>query len=195
MLDTEGLGDMMKAEETDSKLFALAVLLCSLFVYNSLGAISGIQLNDMSNILKLTELISKRAHKVAAATGDFDDEEERQEASDAEFFPTLLWIVRDFALKNVDASGDQRADDEYLAKALTEQPGDSENILRFNRVRRTLKKFFPQRFCKCLVAPFKDDDSDEGGPREEKEKFVEQIVELRNLITSQLEAKTINGTD
>ncbi|GAB5575245.1 guanylate-binding protein 4-like isoform X1 [Prionailurus iriomotensis] len=41
LLDTEGLGDVEKGDpKNDSWIFALAVLLCSTFVYNSLGTIN-----------------------------------------------------------------------------------------------------------------------------------------------------------
>lgn len=186
---------MTKAEETDSKFFALTVLISSLFVYNSLGAISGDHLTLLSNIIKMTEVINKNANKKYAQDEELKLNDGEDISTTKSFFPSLFWVVRDFSLSKLNSEGIQLTDEDYLAKALTEQDGKSENILRFNRVRRTLKEFFPNRLCKCLIQPFKEDDEDSSEPKTEKEKFTQQINELRKLIVTKLVPKTINDGD
>jgi hypothetical protein len=39
ILDTEGLGGTNTSKNNDSKIFLLAHLLCSMFIYNSMGII------------------------------------------------------------------------------------------------------------------------------------------------------------
>ena len=40
LLDTEGLGSTERSTNTDAKIFSIAILLSSLFIFNSLGPIN-----------------------------------------------------------------------------------------------------------------------------------------------------------
>ena len=39
VMDTEGLGSLEEGEQTDTKIFLMAMLLSSYFIYNSMGSI------------------------------------------------------------------------------------------------------------------------------------------------------------
>ena len=39
VMDTEGLGSLEQGEEVDTKIFLMAMLLSSYFIYNSVGSI------------------------------------------------------------------------------------------------------------------------------------------------------------
>jgi hypothetical protein len=68
-------------------------------------------------------------------------------------FPSFLWVLRDFALRLVDADGAALTPKQYLESALREQKGCSEAAEAKNRVRRLLTHFFPERDCCTLVRP------------------------------------------
>ena len=60
-LDTEGLGSTIRGMSYDSRVFALAILLSSCFVYNSTGTIDGDALSRLSLVVNLTKHIHVRA--------------------------------------------------------------------------------------------------------------------------------------
>lgn len=68
-------------------------------------------------------------------------------------FPSFLWVLRDFALRLVDADGNKITPKQYLEGALREQKGCSEAVESKNRLRRLLTHFFQERDCCTLIRP------------------------------------------
>ena len=64
LLDTEGLGSTERTTNTDIKIFALSILLSSLFIYNCIGTISEYTLDDLNLVCNLTEHIHVNKSKV-----------------------------------------------------------------------------------------------------------------------------------
>ena len=62
----------------------------------------------------------------------------------ANFFPSFLWVIRDFTLMLVDENGTSFNSKTYLERALTPMQGFSEGVEVKNRIRRMLLAFFPQ---------------------------------------------------
>lgn len=60
-LDTEGLGSTIRGMSYDSRIFALAILLSSCFVYNSTGVIDGDAMSRLSLVVNLTKHIHVKA--------------------------------------------------------------------------------------------------------------------------------------
>ena len=60
-LDTEGLGSTVRGTSYDSRVFALAILLSSAFIYNSTGVIDGDALARLSLVVNLTRHIHVRS--------------------------------------------------------------------------------------------------------------------------------------
>ena len=85
VIDTEGLGAIDEDSNYDTKIFLLAILLCSLLVYNSVGAIDENAMNTLNLVINLTQTLRVRA-------GQSDSDEL------AEYFPGFMWVLRDFAL-------------------------------------------------------------------------------------------------
>ncbi|XP_067831330.1 guanylate-binding protein 1-like [Heptranchias perlo] len=138
LLDTEGLGDVEKGDEkNDSWIFALAVLLSSMLVYNSLGTIDEYALQKLHYVTELTELI-----KVKSA-GGVDESLEF-----VRFFPAFVWSVRDFTLELKMNDRDVSSDD-YLDNALKLKHGSSKKVQDFNLPRECIREYFPTR--KCFV--------------------------------------------
>uniref|UniRef100_A0A5F5PKF8 Guanylate binding protein family member 6 n=1 Tax=Equus caballus TaxID=9796 RepID=A0A5F5PKF8_HORSE len=115
LLDTEGLGDVEKGDpKNDSWIFALAVLLCSSFVYNSMSTINHQALEQLHYVTELTELIRAKSSP--------RPDEVQDSTEFVSFFPDFIWTVRDFTLE-LKLDGHPITEDEYLENALKLIPG------------------------------------------------------------------------
>jgi len=123
VIDTEGLGALDQDSNHDCRIFSLAILLSSHFIYNSVGSIDENALNNLSLIVNLTKNI-----QIKATNNEELDNEEY-----ANYFPSFLWVVRDFALQLVDENGDNLTQKQYLENALATQNGFSEAVESKNR--------------------------------------------------------------
>lgn len=94
IIDTEGLGAFDEDDNHDTKIFLLALLLSSLLVYNSVGNIDENVLNNLSLVVNLSKNL-----QVNNQNSNSDPDEL------AEYFPTFMWVLRDFALKLQDQDG------------------------------------------------------------------------------------------
>lgn len=119
---------------------------------------------------------------------------EEGEETIAGYFPTLLWIVRDFHLELVDEDGSPITNDEYLESALKEQIGYSKEIMERNKIRTLLKAYFQQRHCYTIVRPAHDEKdlqtlSSTGAKT--RGLFDQQLQEARSLIFNTMKPKAI----
>ena len=131
VIDTEGLGAIDEEYNHDTKIFLLSLLLSSLFIYNSFGAIDENTLNTLSLAIELSTHLD-----------DLGD-----------YFPSFLWVLRDFSLKLEDENGSEISAKMYLETALKEQKGSSDKIEAKNRIRRMIKHFFKERDLSVLLRP------------------------------------------
>ena len=106
LIDTEGFGAFDEDQNHDIKIFTLAILLSSYFIYNSMGSIDENAIQSLSFVINLSKSIQLK--------GKFDNDPEEL----ASLFPSFLWIVRDFSLQLVDDDGDTITPKEYLEKVL-----------------------------------------------------------------------------
>lgn len=65
----------------------------------------------------------------------------------SKYFPSLLWILRDFSLQLINEHGDRITAQDYMEKALTQQRGISDGVEQKNRTRRLITSFFKSREC------------------------------------------------
>ncbi|XP_069934197.1 guanylate-binding protein 7 isoform X2 [Oryctolagus cuniculus] len=145
LLDTEGLGDVEKRDpKNDSWIFALAVLLSSTFVYNSLGTINHQALEQLH---ELTELIRARSSPPS--------DEVEDSAEFVSFFPDFVWAVRDFTLE-LNLKGQPITEDEYLENALKLIPETNARIQNANKPVMCIRYFFPKRKCFVFDRPTND---------------------------------------
>ncbi|XP_075134247.1 guanylate-binding protein 1-like [Leptodactylus fuscus] len=115
LLDTEGLGDVEKGNsQNDSWIFALAVLLSSTLVYNSMGTIDQQAMEQLHYVIELTDKIKVKVNPTKQQAGM--EEEFRRH------FPSFVWCIRDFFLK-LEINGKEITEDEYLEDALKLKPG------------------------------------------------------------------------
>lgn len=150
VIDSEGLGALDEDSNHDVRIFSLAILLSSYFIYNSMGSIDENALQNLSLVINLTKHIQIKS---GASTDDIDPEEY------AEYFPNFMWVVRDFSLQLVDKDGESMTSKEYLEKALDSQKGFSEAVEHKNRIWRLLKSFFRERDCCTMIRPYTDEEA------------------------------------
>ena len=142
LIDTEGLGAYDEEINHDSKIFLIAVLISSLFIYNSVGYIDENTINNLSFVLNLSKTIKLK-----------NNSNEENEEELAEYFPSLLWLLRDFSLKLEDKDGNVITEKQYLENSLKEIKGNNEIIEEKNKVRNLIKTYFPERDCLTMVRP------------------------------------------
>ena len=186
LIDTEGFGGVDENVNHDSRIFLFSLLLSSFFIYNSVGNIDEQALNSLSLIINLAKEIQIKSHSSDAEKED-----------PANYFPSFLWIVRDFALKMVDSNGVAITPKDYLERALELQKGVSDAIESKNRIRRLFKHFFKDRECVTLVRPIENEkDLQKINTMEDtqlREEFIDQIRQARKKIFKKIRPKTING--
>ena len=143
LIDTEGLGAYDEEVNHDSKIFLIAILISSLFIFNSFGTIDENAISSLSFVLNLSKTIKLKNNQIG----------ENNENELAEYFPTLLWLLRDFHLKLEDNDGNKINEKQYLETALRNVNGTSETIIEKNRVRTLLRTYFPERDAFVMVRP------------------------------------------
>ncbi|XP_067582924.1 guanylate-binding protein 6-like isoform X3 [Pseudorca crassidens] len=187
LLDTEGLGDVEKGDpKNDSWIFALTVLLCSSFVYNSMNTINHQALEQLHYVTELTELIRAKS---SSRSGVLEDSTEF-----VSFFPDFIWTVRDFTLELM-LNGHPITEDEYLENALKLIPGKNPKAQTSNLPRECIRHFFPTRKCfvfdrptndKELLADIENVSEDQLDP-----KFLEQTNNFCSYIFTNAKTKTL----
>ncbi|EGR33607.1 hypothetical protein IMG5_048240 [Ichthyophthirius multifiliis] len=184
LIDTEGFGGMDENVNHDSRIFLFSLLLSSYFIYNSQGSIDENALNNLSLIINLAKDIQIKSKS-------------NQNEDPAEYFPSFLWVVRDFVLQIVDSKGNKLTQKEYLEKALELQKGVSDHVESKNKIRRQLKHFFKDRDCETLIRPVEQERDLQNLNKIKNEylrpEFVEQINLLRQKIFKKIKPKMLCG--
>jgi hypothetical protein len=174
VMDTEGIGALDADSTHDSRIFALALLLSSFFIYNSVGSIDENAVSNLSLVSNISKLIRVKS----------EEEPSSQELS--EFLPSFMWMVRDFSLRLVNADGNVIDAQAYLEDALK---GDE-------RVRKALRSSFPKRQCATMVRPCVDEDDLQLMDSKDvdlRPAFVNQMNIVRDVIYKSVPRKTIMG--
>jgi hypothetical protein len=121
-----------------------------------------------------------------------DNEEEL-----SHYFPTLLWLLRDFSLKLEDKNGNVITEKQYLENALRELSGLTNSIEEKNRVRNLIRAYFPERDCFCMVRPTEDEQDLQNlqnlPDNKFRKEFLEQSKIFRNKVIKKTKPKRLNG--
>ncbi|XP_023576096.1 guanylate-binding protein 1-like isoform X3 [Octodon degus] len=188
LMDTEGLGDVEKGDnQNDSWIFALAILLSSTFVYNSMGTINQQAMDQLHYVTELTDRIRAKS---SPNTNEVQDS-----ADFVSFFPDFVWTLRDFSLV-LEIDGESISPDAYLENSLKLMQGTSEKAKNYNLPRLCIRKFFPKKKCfvfdrpaqRKKLARLETLHEDELDPE-----FVEQAAEFCSYIFSSSRTKTLPG--
>nr|AAH32882.1 Gbp2 protein [Mus musculus]CAJ18457.1 Gbp2 [Mus musculus] len=188
LLDTEGLEDVEKGDnQNDCWIFALAVLLSSTFIYNSIGTINQQAMDQLHYVTELTDLIKSKSSPDQSGIDD--------SANFVGFFPTFVWTLRDFSLE-LEVNGKPVTSDEYLEHSLTLKKGADKKTKSFNEPRLCIRKFFPKRKCFIFDRPAQRKQLSKLETLREEElcgEFVEQVAEFTSYILSYSSVKTLCG--
>jgi hypothetical protein len=197
LLDSEGIGGTEASNQYDARIFSLATLICSTLVYNSLGSVDEAAISNLSFIANLTKHIKVRSATDAAPAGAEDGQDFQK------FFPSFMWVVRDFVLDLVDEDGDPITPTEYLERALQGQSGYDKATMERNRVRQMMTAFFQDRKCVTLVRPVNDEAKlqqvDEMPITDMRPEFQVQMAALKeqvfgpNIPPKKLHGRVLNG--
>mmetsp|Transcript_12137 Transcript_12137/g.30127 ORF Transcript_12137/g.30127 Transcript_12137/m.30127 type:complete len:748 (+) Transcript_12137:34-2277(+) len=189
LLDTEGLQSICQSEGHDAKIFCLAILLSSFFVYNSDKAVNNAAIDQLSLVAQLTKKI-----RVHTESGESDA------SSLAQFFPQFIWLLRDFQLELTDAEGRPISQDQYLEECLQPQRGSSSAVAEQNQTREAIRKLFPQRSCITLPHPTLGTALPPSAVKQLPELsklapgFRDGVTELKRRVVSSARPKQLNGT-
>ncbi|XP_015264865.1 PREDICTED: guanylate-binding protein 1-like [Gekko japonicus] len=190
LLDTEGLGDVEKGDaQNDSWIFALAVLLSSTLVYNSMGTIDQHAMDQLHYVTELTERIKSKS------SPEGNPEALEDSAEYVRFFPTFIWALRDFTLQ-LELNGQPCTEDEYLENALKLKKGMSREVHVFNLPRECIRLFFPTRKCFIFERPTTRKNLHRLEDMEEREldpDFVQQALQFCRHVYKTSKPKTIPG--
>ena len=184
-LDSEGTSSTDKSTRTyDSRIFALVVLISSLFLYNTYSNIDEHGINELSLAAHLSSAITTNSN--------IDKDELLTELS-----PKFIWIIRDFTLEKIHPeTGEEISSKEYLELCLKNKRC-GKNASDNNVIRQNIIKFFPERDCVTLIRPV---DSEEELKRLNtipynnlKPEFKMEFKKLKDKIFKEALPKKLNG--
>uniref|UniRef100_A0A8C6AFH8 Guanylate-binding protein 5-like n=1 Tax=Marmota marmota marmota TaxID=9994 RepID=A0A8C6AFH8_MARMA len=186
LLDTEGLGDVEKGDDkNDTQIFALASLLSSTFVYNTMNKIDQGAIDLLHNVTELTDILRART---------LPDNGVKDADDIGNFFPDLVWTIRDFYL-SLERDGQLMTADEYLQNSLKMKKGSDQRTQSFNLPRLCIQKFFPTRKCFVFDSPTHQKISQLETLKEDdlNFQFVQQMAEFSSHIFNKSKIKTLPG--
>ncbi|XP_029417055.1 uncharacterized protein LOC103730113 [Nannospalax galili] len=188
LLDTEGLGDVEKGDnQNDCWIFALAILLSSTFVYNSMGAINQQAMDQLHFVTELTKRIRARSSP--------DQDVMEDSAEFVSFFPDFVWTLRDMTL-DLEVDGQRLRADEYLENSLKLKEGTCEEVEKYNLPRLCIRKFFPKKKCFVFYPPTEWKKLSELETLHDNEldsDFVQQVEGFCSHIFTYAKAKALPG--
>ncbi|KAF0719722.1 Aste57867_844 [Aphanomyces stellatus] len=183
-LDTEGIGSVDREQTHDTRLFALALLLGSYFVYNSRGVIDGNAIEDLSLVVNLSKHIQTTSQS------------QSNPSALHEYFPSFLWVVRDFTLQLQD-QGKEITSKQYLENALKPQGGFNADVAGRDQIRMLLSDFFRDRDCVTLVRPVEDEAQLRNLPNipygELREEFRSKFDAMKKRLFEKAQPKSLFG--
>ena len=186
VLDSEGLGSVEKDRtgNIDMKIFTLSVLLSSCLIYNTKHAISEDKIEEISNAANLSKRINISKDTKKNMQLDFGD-----------FFPDLIWVLRDFSLDR-----GRLSPKEYLEQCLqrvdvrTIEGGETKNVCR-----DIITRNFKHRDCYTLVVPTTDEaklrNLDNEPQSSLRKEFLDQVQRMILSIKDNIKPKKINNIE
>ena len=191
-IDSEGTNSTDISTKTyDSKIFALIVLISSLFIYNTHGNIDERSIADLALAAHLSDTV---------ATNIIED----KDIIINKLAPKFIWVLRDFVLDKIDPeTGKEISSNEYLElclrnKLMSKNGSGMEN----NLIRENIIKYFKERECVTLPRPVDSEDDlhklDEIPFEQLKPNFRSEFLKLKtnvyeNSRVKKLGNKKING--
>ena len=142
-IDSEGTNSTDLSTKTyDSKIFALIVLISSLFIYNTYGNIDERSIGDLALAAHLSNTV---------VTNVVEDKDNIIN----DMAPKFIWVLRDFILDKIDTeTGKEISSNEYLEVCLRNKTLNKNGIgMENNLIRENIIKYFKDRECVTLPRP------------------------------------------
>lgn len=149
MLDTEGFAATNISENYDAKIFAVATLMSSTLLFNSVKIIDQSDIDYLELLARRTQLFALKAVMTPRANVSLNDHPQRLKNSiyqlDSEIlqFPSLIWVIQDF-VQDVDEGKNCK---DWLIELLSTHTRETESYSI------SLKDIFPSVDCHTLFIP------------------------------------------
>ncbi|KAM3128779.1 hypothetical protein pb186bvf_019127 [Paramecium bursaria] len=190
-LDTEGSESVERSQTHDSKIFALAILMSSIFIFNSQGCIDEQSISQ----LQLTTTLAKSIQVQEAHQND----QVGNEGLLGYFTPKFIWILRDFVLELEDKNKRKISPKEYLENALHDDSAYVRTNENNKKIRKSLLQFFKDRDCFTMIRPISDEDQlrqlNKLPIQQLRKEFQQQLIQLRETIIKSCQPKQLNGVN
>jgi hypothetical protein len=162
VVDTEGFGAIRVDQTHDTRIFALALLISSMFIYNAEGSIDEQSIETLRVVCNICQCIRAKADSSVSGTRrTSDDEDVPAEAPEslADLMPALVMVLRNFTLqiateKAMTGASETDAANQYLEEALALGGGSFSS----EQIRKTLRTIFKDRGCATLPPPSGDEE-------------------------------------
>ena len=152
-------------------------------------------------------LITQISKRVAASAADDAHRDQRDDGGGApgdararselaNFFPPLLWLLRDFMLELTDAGGTAPLSAAaYMEKALEARPQGARRSDERNDTRAAIRSLFASRSCGTLVRPAASEEDLRNALTSSslRPEFLEQLDALRSQILGSAPLKRLYG--
>ena len=184
-IDSEGTNSVDLSTKTyDSKIFALIVLISSLFIYNTNGNIDEKSISDLALAAHLSNTV---------ATNAIED----KDIVISELAPKFIWVLRDFVLDKIDPdSGEEISSDEYLELCLRNKSTKNKSMEN-NLIRENIIKYFKERECVTLPRPVEQEEDlhklNQIPFSELKPNFREEFLNLKRKVYETSKVKKIGN--
>jgi len=187
-LDTEGSSSTSRDQKHDATIFALGILMSSLFIFNSVGCIDEQSINQLSLTTTLSNNIAISSN---LTKGD--------EYGLSYFTPKFIWLLRDFTLEIQDQQGKNITANQYLENALVDEKTTYKNNDSNRKIRRALLNFFKDRECFTMVRPVTEESDLKKLnilPKNKlRKEFLAELKTFKEKIFSKCSPKQLNGVN
>ena len=170
VLDTEGIDALDAESQHDVRIFAIAVLICSAFAYNSMSHLDEAAVQTLSLMTKISQSLEGGGHD-----------------------PSLYWVLRDFSLQMVDSEGRALKNADYLEQALQPPAGSTKCATR-----DAIRNVFRERHLVTLPRPGRGESAqklDAKGSSGLSPKFERFLNIFREHICDNARKYTVNGIE
>ena len=183
-IDSEGTNSVDISTKTyDSKIFALIVLISSLFIYNTNGNIDEKSISELALAAHLSNSIATNA-KID------------KDVLIEELAPKFIWTLRDFTLDKIDPeTNEEISSNEYLELCLRNKIS-GKNSNENNIIRQNIIKYFKERECITLPRPADNEETlqnlDKIPFNQLKPNFRKEFLVLKEKVYQSSKPKIIN---
>ena len=183
-IDSEGINsENIYNQQSDSKIFALVILMSSLFIYNTLGDINSNSLNELELIVQFADSFTVNS-KI------------NKDKLICDLCPKFIWALRDFDLtKLTNGKGEKMTSDMYLEYCLNERFG-GKNKDEINMIKENFMRYFNDRECVTLPSPVEEKNLymlKDMKFNDLREDFQDEFTKLKDKIYKYSKSKMLNG--